>query len=329
MDEARYRQAEAAWWRSLGATPTDRLMILDRPHVQVRLQEVGEGPPVLFLHGVATSGACFADLAVGLPEFRSLLLDRPGCGLSEPLAPPPGVEGLPALADQLVIAVLDALGLERAHLVSTSMGGYFALRAAAAHPDRIGRIVHLGWSLGSPVAHLPLVMRLASARLVSRWMSRTRVTPRVARSVLRRTGMAGAIDRGLVPDEAISWNVALANHTDTRRHEYELARGAPLRRMLTELELPAAELGSVRAPVLVLLGTEDPFGTPATMGALVDRLPDGRLELMQGAGHAVWLDDLDGVAGRIAAFLAEDSTVPPSRPHRTIVLDEEVSAERS
>lgn len=328
MDEAIYREAEAAWWRAVGGAPTEHLLILDRPHVQVRVQAVGEGPPVLFVHGAATAGACFADLAAALPEYRCLLLDRPGCGLSEPVVPPPGLEGLPDLADALVVSVLDALRIDRAHVVSTSMGGYFALRAAAAHPDRIARVVNLGWSLGAPVAHLPAVMRMAGAPVLSRAMARVPITRGMARAMLRRVGLAAAIDAGRLPDAGIDWNVALANHTATRRNEYELARGASLARTMATLELSPDLLSRVGSPVLVLFGGDDPFGTTATMQGLVDHMPDARLEVLHGAGHAVWVDDLHGVVGRVTAFLSEDDTVTPIPARRTIVLDHDVHAER-
>jgi hypothetical protein len=57
MDEARYREAEQRLWGSIGATPTEHRVHLERNDVTVRLQEVGEGPVVIFLHGANTSGS--------------------------------------------------------------------------------------------------------------------------------------------------------------------------------------------------------------------------------------------------------------------------------
>ena len=107
-----------------------------------------------------------------LDGFRCVLLDRPGCGLSVPVGSRfDGLERLAAFADALVVDLLDAMGLDRAHLVATSFGGYIALRTAAAHPDRVGRLVELGWTFGAPVAGLPLLMRLATVPPVGRLLT--------------------------------------------------------------------------------------------------------------------------------------------------------------
>ena len=67
MDELRYREAEQRLWRSLDAAPTDRSLPLDRTGVTVRVQELGEGPPIVFVHGGSISGTSWAPLAARLP----------------------------------------------------------------------------------------------------------------------------------------------------------------------------------------------------------------------------------------------------------------------
>ncbi|RPI09398.1 MAG: alpha/beta fold hydrolase, partial [Actinobacteria bacterium] len=117
-DPDRYRAAEQRLWRSLGVTPIERKVALTRTGITVRLQECGEGEPVLFVHGASNAGTSWASLAALLGGFRCLLLDRPGCGLSDPL--PQSLDDatrLAAFADDLVVDVLDALGVERAALV--------------------------------------------------------------------------------------------------------------------------------------------------------------------------------------------------------------------
>ena len=104
----------------------------------VRIQEVGEGEPVLFVHGAANAGTSWLQLMAALEGFRCIALDRPGCGLSEPIAAGPlrDMNAVEAYADTLVRDVLDALDLPRAHVVATSYGGYFAF--AAPRPTRTG-----------------------------------------------------------------------------------------------------------------------------------------------------------------------------------------------
>ena len=89
----------------------------------------------MFVHGVTVAGSSWCQLAAALPHFRCILLDRPGCGLSDPV-PGGSLEGPDAVldyADDLVSDVLDALDIERTHVAATSYGGLFALRGAARH----------------------------------------------------------------------------------------------------------------------------------------------------------------------------------------------------
>jgi hypothetical protein len=51
MNEIEYRKAEHRLWESVGLEPTEQYADLARIGVRVRVQQVGEGPPVLFIHG--------------------------------------------------------------------------------------------------------------------------------------------------------------------------------------------------------------------------------------------------------------------------------------
>lgn len=309
MGEEAFRQAEERLWEQVGLAPTEHRLQLRGSEVAARVQEVGSGAPVLFVHGTTNSAASWAFLAGRLaPRFRCLLLDRPGCGLSGPLPVAPGMDGLPEHGDTLVPDVLDALGIETAHLVSTSMGGYFALRAAAAHPRRVGRIVQLGWSLGAPTGRLPLLMRLASLPGAGRLMAAMPVNERGVRSMFRQLGLKQALESGRVPQAMIDTYVALLRHTDTMANELAIGGGASLPELVRGLELSDEVLAAVRAPILFVWGGRDPFGGPDVARGFADRIPGAALQLVPGAGHAVWLDDLDLAAAVVEGHL--DGRVP-------------------
>ena len=121
--EERYRDAERRLWVAHDAMPTERTLRLARTGAAVRVQEVGAGPPVVFIHGASNAGTSWAPLVVRLPDLRCVLLDRPGCGLSPPLAAGRSdMAALDAVADALVPDVLDALDLDGAAVVGTSFG---------------------------------------------------------------------------------------------------------------------------------------------------------------------------------------------------------------
>lgn len=119
-NEARYRDAERRLWESVGVVPTEQRIHLARTEVTVRIQEVGEGPAVVFVHGGTVNGTSWAPLVARLEGFRCVMLDRPGCGLSDPLSTGfDDVQRLGTFADALVVDVLDALELDTAHVAAT------------------------------------------------------------------------------------------------------------------------------------------------------------------------------------------------------------------
>jgi 2-hydroxy-6-oxonona-2,4-dienedioate hydrolase len=306
VNQVRYRQAERRLWESVGGIPIEQRVRLGRIGATVRVQEVGRGPAVVFVHGASNSGASWAPLAARLDGFRRVVVDRPGCGLSDPLAARfNNVEALNAFADALIIDVLDALGLDRAHVVATSFGGYIALRTAAAHPDRIGRIVEFGWTVGAPIARVPLLMRLASVPMMGRLLAAVRPNERVVRAMLRRIGLRQALDAGRVPQEVLDCYLALLRDTATMRNELRAGPRLvfPLRGMNAQVLLPASLLAKIHAPLYFLWGEEDPFGGPDIARRFVKHLPNAELELLAGAGHAAWVDDTDHALITTSKFL--------------------------
>ena len=306
MDEVRYLQAERRLWESVGVAPTDQRVQLRRTNITVRVQELGQGPAVVLLHGTSNSGASWAPLVARLDGFRCVVLDRPGCGLSDPLATRfADLERLGAFADTLVVDLLDAMGLDEAHLVATSFGGYLALRAAAAHPDRVVRIVEFGWTFGAPIAGLPLLMRLASVPMVGRLLTAVPPNERAVRAMLRRIGLRQALEAGRVPQEVVGCYLALLRDTDTMRNELRAGPRLifPFRGLDKRVLLPAELLGRIHTPVYFLWGEEDPFGGVDLAQRFVKQLPNAELELVAGAGHAVWIDDPDHAATATRRFL--------------------------
>ena len=306
MDPTRYAAAEAALWSSLGAEPTSRMLRLATIGVRVRVQELGNGPAALFVHGANTSGSSFAALAARLPGFRRIILDRPGTGLSEPLPRPLDADAMRAFAPTLVSEVLDALGLPSAHLIATSLGGYVGLRAAAVYPDRVDRMVQFSWPVGAPAARSPTMMRFMSIPGVARLVTALPPSERSVRLVFRSLGHAASLQDGRITQADLDTYLSLLRDTDTQANEMALGRSvvSPLR-VIDRLQLTDDDLAAVRAPTCFVWGGRDPFGGAAAADALARRLPDARIVLLPEAGHAPWLDDLDRCAEVVERFLSD------------------------
>lgn len=236
------------------------------------------------------------------------MLDRPGCGLSDRLAVrPDGIAGIEAYADSLIPDVLDALDLAGAHIVATSYGGYFALRAAAAHPERIDRIVEFSWSFGAPMAKVPLVMRFGSARPLGWMMARVPPNERAVKMMLRQIGLGQALESGRFNQVSLDWYVSLLRDTHTMRNDIGASPRlmGPLSGLNKRAVLPASMLAGIHTPIFFLWGEEDPNGGAEVARRFVEQFPEAELELMPGVGHAPWMDDPDHAAMTTSAFLGD------------------------
>src|SRR5215213_11879723 len=102
---------------------------------------MGEGPDVLLLHGLGATKTSFFDTAAALSgSYRVHVLDLPGFGGSS--KPALAKYGAPFFA-RSVLGTMDALGIERAHLVGNSMGGRVAIEVGLRSPDRVRGIALL------------------------------------------------------------------------------------------------------------------------------------------------------------------------------------------
>lgn len=305
-NEVRFRAAEQRLWQSVGVAPTEQPVHLPRTGCTVRILEAGEGPPVVFVHGASNGGSSWASLVARLDGYRCIMLDRPGCGLSDRIpAQLNGFDGLQSYADELIPDLLDALGLASAHVAATSFGGYFAFRTASAHPERVDKLVEFSWTTGAPMAKIPMLMRIGSAPGAGWLMARVPPTVRAVKMMLRQIGLGAAIDSGRFTQESLDWYVALLRHTHTMRNDIEALPKlmSPIRGIDERLLLSPAVLAGVGAPTFLLWGEDDPNGGADIARRFAGMLPNADLELMPGVGHAPWMDDPDHAARATQAFL--------------------------
>jgi pimeloyl-ACP methyl ester carboxylesterase len=299
----RYREAERSLWHHYGLEPNQRFVEVSSPAVRLRVVEVGSGPPVLFIPGTAGTGPYWGSLVRALGGYRCLMVDRPGWGLSAPLDYT-GIDYGTVVAD-LLRGLLDTLEIETADVVGSSIGDLWALRLASRRPARVGRVVLLG---GGPIvadSGIPGIIRLIASPIgaIMLWLP---PKPARVKALMRRAGHGASLDAGLIPDEYVRWRVAFERETDSMRNERAMVRSIVSWRtgLRTGIAFEDAELAAIQQPTLLVFGTADPVGTVATWRQVVDRLPRGALQLVDGAGHVPWLDDPTSVAGHISRFLA-------------------------
>ncbi len=298
----RYRQAERALWSHYGVTPRERFLDLAKPAVWVRVQEVGEGSPLLFIHGGPNAGSTWAPLAARLRDFRCILLDRPGSGLSEVLDL--RVPSLRSLLVDTIVSVIDALELPRVDLIVSSFGGYLGLELARTHPERVGRMVQLGCPAFLPGMKIPIFMRLLTIPPIARLMGKQKPTVAASKNILRQIGHGASLDANRIPDVFLEWYTALQAYTDTMANEVSgIQQAMTWRGPRPQSILTWEQLRQIRTPTAFFWGSEDAFGDVALAQRVVGTMPYATLEVLPGGGHLPWLDDPDGAARHARTFL--------------------------
>lgn len=299
-----YREAERALWTHYGAKPTEHFIDLANPKVRVRVLEVGKGAPLLFVHGAPNAGSTWAPLAAQLQDFHCILLDRPGCGLSEPVdyhSPSPRTW----LVDMLV-SVLDALELPKVNLLVSSFGGYLGLLFALAKPERVGRMVQQGCPPMIPEMRLPMFMRLLTIPSFARLMGKTKPTIASSKSIFRQIGHTASLDANHIPEIFLEWYTALQVYTDTMPNEVSaIQTGMTWHGVRKEFEFGWDELQQVATPTAFLWGNADAFGDIALAKRIVQAMPNATLEELAGGGHLPWLDNPDRATHHARDFLRE------------------------
>jgi len=298
---ARFLEAERRLWAHYGLTPRETFVELDSPRCRLRVLEVGSGEPLLLVHGTVGPGS-WPSLVHELSGFRSLVLDRPGWGLSTPVDFERVDYG--RCVGDLLRGTLDALGLMRAHVVGGSIGDVWALRLAQLHPERVDRVALLGAGPLVAEAGVPGIIRLIASPAGAA-MVRLMKSPGSVRTMLRRSGHGATLDAGLIPEAFVGWRASVARETGAMRHERAMVRqivdGRSYRPGLTFDDYDLAAIGT---PTLMVYGTEDPVGSVEVWRRFAGLLPRAELEVVDGAGHMPWFDDPTEVGERVARFFS-------------------------
>ena len=156
----RFIELQARLLEYYGVEATSRYLQLAEPRMRAHVLDAGAGEPVLLFHGGDGEAVNWAPLISQLQDsLRVISVDRPGFGLSDPFDY--RTVDLRQHAADFISSLLDALGIESATLVGGSMGGFFALSAAAIHPDRVRRLVLVGLAVGA-VSEIPESLRAIS-----------------------------------------------------------------------------------------------------------------------------------------------------------------------
>jgi pimeloyl-ACP methyl ester carboxylesterase len=244
----------------------------------------GSGPIVLFLHGLGGSAnAWLAQLeACRQRGWRGIAYDQRGAGRSDKPEGPYSVELWAADTGRL----LDALEIERAALVGHSVGCMVAEHAALRVGERAWALAVCGGALqwrpeAGPVFEERVKLAQAGRMdLIAETVATTGLSERCRREDPRLVGLMREIIASNDPRAYALWSqaTAIAQMTDLQ-------------------DLPC--------PLLAFCGSEDPVAPPAVSEQIAAAAPKGRAAVVEGAAHWCLIEDPEGTANALFAFLDE------------------------
>ncbi len=268
------------------AAPTDMRQV-GPWRLHVRESGPRDAPVVVLLHGFASSLQTWDAWAEGLQKtHRVVRLDWPGSGLSPP---DPANDYTEARSLQLLLALLDELGVQRASWVGHSMGGRIAWTFAARHPERSERLV-----LVAPDGFASFGMAYGQAMAVpASWGLMRHVLPRA----LLRMNLQAAYAQPQNLSDAL-----------TRRY-HDLLRAPGARQALltrlqqTVLQEPLPLLRQIRAPTLLVWGEADAMIPVAHAQDYLRAIEGSRLLALPQVGHLPQEEAASASLQAVAAFL--------------------------
>jgi 3-oxoadipate enol-lactonase len=254
--------------------------------VRIAWERHGRGAPLLLIHGLGYARWGWEPVLPGLAErFDVVLFDNRGIGESDA---PPGPYTAAELADDAIQA-LDEAGVDRAHVVGTSLGGMVAQELALGYPDRVDRLVLACTTPGGPNAH-PMPQQT-----VALMAEAATLEPAVA---LRRF-VENALAPATVAEHPELVDRILAHRIATAQDPVAWAAQAAAGATFDAFE----RLGALAAPALVQHGDEDVVVDPRNADLLVELLPDAHLERLPGTGHLFFWEAPERFVSSVSAFL--------------------------
>ncbi|WP_164103561.1 alpha/beta fold hydrolase [Candidatus Laterigemmans baculatus] len=259
----------------------------------------GQGPPVVFLHGIPTWGYLWHGMLPALStECRTLILDLPGFGYSDKRD---CFDRSIARQAEMVDGWMEQIGVERAAVVAHDIGGGVALRLATLFPHRVERLCLLNavcydsWPIEAMLqfGHPETYHKVSASAAVT---------------LLRQALKQGFSHK--LSEEVLE---GLLSPCRTEVGKVSMIRNAAALNTNLTTELTHL-LPRIEVPTQILWGEDDTFQLVKYGQRLESDIPDARLVRISDARHFVMFDQPDEVNEHLRAFLAVASTGPLAAP---------------
>jgi 2-hydroxy-6-oxonona-2,4-dienedioate hydrolase len=239
--------------------------------VPTRVLRAGDGEAVVLLHGTSGHLEAFVRNVPALAENYAVhALDMLGHGYTDNIG---GDLRIPRYVRH-VLDYLDSRGIDKAHFIGESLGGWVAARLAADYPDRVGRLVLV--APGGTVANPEVMDRIRTSTKAAVTSDDRDLTKRRLELLMH--------DPANVSDELVD-----VRHAIYHRPAFVAAidQLLSLQQMDNRLEdlLTAEQMGRISAPTLIVWGGENPFGDVPEAKRMRQSIPGSVLEIFPECGH--------------------------------------------
>ena len=252
--------------------------------------DVGQGEPLFLIHGSGPGVTAWANWRLVIPslaeQYRVIAPDMAGFGYTE------RVDGYNYTMDNWVqnaIDLMDALGIEKTHLVGNSFGGALAIALAIHHPQRVERLILMG-AAGVDFELTPGLDQV--------WGYEPSVEN------MRSMMDLFAYNRSLVTDELAQLRYE-ASIQPGFQETFSQMFPAPRQRSVDALASKPQDLKNINHETLILHGREDVVVPPVTSTTLFDLIPNSQLHMFGCCGHWTQIEHNARFIELVKDFLAE------------------------
>jgi pimeloyl-ACP methyl ester carboxylesterase len=281
--------------------PDSRVSRIRWSQGETQLLELGEGPPLLLVHGGADGAFEWVPILPALARNRRVLVvDRPGHGLADPF----DYKGVDLLehARMFLREILDALDLPTVDIAANSIGGLWATAFALDEPQRVSGLVLVGAPVGV-ARDAPLLLRVMSLPLVGQALGRFMMRNPTRDESRKFWGLMQVAHPERLEDELLDVDVA---HT-RRNLDSILSLIRCVGRGIRGGQLVLGDRWqALKVPTLYLGGERDTFARPKferALQAIAEGNPNVRILRIPDAGHLPWLDEPEQVVAEVERFL--------------------------
>ncbi|MGB8646230.1 MAG: alpha/beta hydrolase [Anaerolineae bacterium] len=253
--------------------------------INLAYESNGAGHPLVLIGGLAYGAWQWQWLVPELsPYYQVITFDNRGADGSDK---PEGPYTTPMMAAD-TIGLLDGLGLQRAHVMGISLGGFIVQHVAIERPDLVDKLILAATNYGGPNAIPP------RPEVLKVMMDRSGDPIELLKRGFALATASGYIDRHPEMGEELL-RYRLTNPVPPPQYQAQVMAGAGHN---TE-----ARVGEIKAPTLILFGAEDNVVNPENAELLRQKIPNSQVTILPGVGHMSVIEDPKRVAQTIREFL--------------------------